>query len=119
MQRHVLFAEASIDEFRRHMQKSVEVINYALSSISPEQVRIHVCWGNYPGPHHRDVPLRDIIDLLFTIQGSALSIEAANPRHEHEWEVFEEVHLPDGKLLIPGLIDTCSTYIEHPRVVAQ
>jgi len=78
-----------------------------------------VCWGNYPGPHHRDVPLKDIIDLLLQIEGNALSIEAANPRHEHEWNVFEEVHLPEGKILIPGLIDTCSTYIEHPEVVAQ
>ncbi|GAC1342787.1 MAG: cobalamin-independent methionine synthase II family protein [Ktedonobacteraceae bacterium] len=119
MQRHTRFANASIDEFRKQVQQNIEVLNYALTGISPEQVRIHVCWGNYPGPHHRDVPLIDIIDLLLKIQGNALSIEAANPRHEHEWKVFEEVHLPDSKLLIPGLIDTCSTYVEHPQVVAQ
>jgi len=119
MQRHVRFADASIDEFRGHMQQSVEALNYALSGIAPEQVRIHVCWGNYRGPHHRDVPLKEIIDLLLTIRGSALSIEAANPRHEHEWNVFEKVHLPDGKVLIPGMIDTCTNYIEHPEVVAQ
>lgn len=119
MQRHTRFAEASIDEFRRQVQQNIEVLNYALTGFSPEQVRIHVCWGNYPGPHHRDVPLKDIIDLLLTIQGNALSIEAANPRHEHEWNVFEEIHLPDDKVLIPGLIDTCSTYVEHPEVVAQ
>ncbi len=119
MQRHVRFANASIDEFRRHMQRSVEVLNYALSGISPEQVRIHVCWGNYHGPHHRDVPLKEIVDLLLKIQGNALSIEAANPRHEHEWNVFEQVRLPEGKILIPGLIDSCSNYIEHPEVVAQ
>jgi 5-methyltetrahydropteroyltriglutamate--homocysteine methyltransferase len=119
MQRHVRFAEASLDEFRTHLQQSVEVLNYALSGISPEQVRIHVCWGNYPGPHHRDVLLKDIVDLLLKIQGNALSIEAANPRHEHEWNVFEQVHLPEGKLLIPGVIDSCTNYIEHPEVVAQ
>ncbi len=119
MQRHTRFAGASIDEFRRQVQQNIEVLNYALAGISSEKVRIHVCWGNYPGPHHRDVPLKDIIDLLLKIQGNALSIEAANPRHEHEWKVFEEVHLPDGKVLIPGLIDTCSTYVEHPEVVAQ
>jgi 5-methyltetrahydropteroyltriglutamate--homocysteine methyltransferase len=119
MQRHTRFANASLDDFRRQVQQNIEALNYALTGISPEQVRIHVCWGNYPGPHHRDVPLNEILDLLLTIQGNALSIEAANPRHEHEWKVFEKVHLPDGKLLIPGLIDTCSTYIEHPEVVAQ
>lgn len=119
MQRHTRYAGASIEEFRRQVQQNIEALNYALTGISPEQVRVHVCWGNYPGPHHRDVPLKDIIDLLFMIQGNALSIEAANPRHEHEWNVFKEVHLPEGKILIPGLIDTCSTYIEHPEVVAQ
>jgi 5-methyltetrahydropteroyltriglutamate--homocysteine methyltransferase len=119
MQRHVRFAEASIDEFRSHMQQSVEVLNYALSGIPPEQLRVHVCWGNYHGPHHRDVPLKEIIDLLLKIQCGALSLEAANPRHEHEWKVFEQVRLPAGKVLIPGLIDSCSNYIEHPEVVAQ
>jgi 5-methyltetrahydropteroyltriglutamate--homocysteine methyltransferase len=119
MQRHTRYAAESIDEFRKQVQQNIEVLNYALTGISPEQVRVHVCWGNYPGPHHRDVPLKEIIDLLFMIQGDALSIEAANPRHEHEWKVFEEVRLPEGKLLIPGVIDTCSTYIEHPQVIAQ
>src|SRR5260370_18846405 len=80
---------------------------------------MHVCWGNYPGPPHRDVPLKEIIDLLLKIQGNALSLEAANPRHEHEWNVFEQVRLPAGKILIPGVIDSCTNYIEHPEVVAQ
>jgi len=119
MQRHTRYAAASIDEFRKQVQQNIEVLNYALNGISPDRIRIHVCWGNYPGPHHRDVPLKDIIDLLFTIQGDALSIEAANPRHEHEWKVFEHVALPEGKILIPGVIDTCSTYVEHPDVIAQ
>ncbi len=119
MQRHTRYADASIDEFRKQVQQNIEVLNYALSGISSDRIRIHVCWGNYPGPHNRDVPLKDIIDLLFTIRGDAFSIEAANPRHEHEWKVFEHVRLPEGKILIPGVIDTCSTYVEHPEVIAQ
>ena len=119
MQRHTRYAATSIEEFRKQVQQNIEVLNYALTGISPDRVRIHVCWGNYPGPHHRDVALKDIIDILFTIQGDALSIEAANPRHEHEWKVFEDMRLPEGKILIPGVIDTCSTYVEHPEVIAQ
>jgi 5-methyltetrahydropteroyltriglutamate--homocysteine methyltransferase len=119
MQRHTRFAHASLDDFRRQVQQNIEALNYALTGLSPDQIRIHVCWGNYPGPHHRDVPLKDILDLLLTIHGTGLSIEAANPRHEHEWKVFEEVRLPEDKILIPGVIDTCSTYVEHPEVVAQ
>ena len=119
MQRHTKFAQASLEDFRGQVQQNIEALNYALTGLSPEQIRIHVCWGNYPGPHHRDVPLKDILDLLLTIRGAALSVEAANPRHEHEWRVFEEVHFPEDKVLIPGVIDTCSTYVEHPEVVAQ
>jgi 5-methyltetrahydropteroyltriglutamate--homocysteine methyltransferase len=119
MQRHTRFAHASLDDFRRQVQQNIEALNYALSGLAPEQIRIHVCWGNYPGPHHRDVPLQDILDLLLTIHGAALSIEAANPRHAHEWKVFKQLPLPEDKLLIPGVIDTCSTYVEHPEVVAE
>ena len=119
MQRHVRFADAPIDDFRKHLQQSIEVLNYALNGIPPEQVRCHVCWGNYHGPHHRDVPLKEIIDLLLKIECGAISLEAANPRHEHEWSVFEQVRLPEGKILIPGMIDSCTNYIEHPELVAQ
>jgi 5-methyltetrahydropteroyltriglutamate--homocysteine methyltransferase len=119
MQRHVRFADLSLDEFRNHLRQSIEVLNYAVRGLPPEQLRVHVCWGNYHGPHHRDVPLKEIVDLLLTIHCGALSLEAANPRHEHEWAVFEQVRLPEGKILIPGLIDSCSNYIEHPEVVAQ
>jgi 5-methyltetrahydropteroyltriglutamate--homocysteine methyltransferase len=117
--RHLLIPDATPEEFRRHIQQNVEVLNYALADIPVEQVRVHVCWGNYSGPHHRDVPLRDIIDLLFQVRCTALSIEAANPRHEHEWKLFESVHLPEGKIVILGLIDTGTNYIEHPELVAQ
>ncbi|HEY0753213.1 MAG TPA: cobalamin-independent methionine synthase II family protein [Ktedonobacteraceae bacterium] len=119
MQRHVRFADAPLAEFRAYVQRNVEVLNYALKDIPSEQVRVHVCWGNYNGPHDRDVPLKDLIDLLLKIQCGALSLEAANPRHEHEWNVFEQVHLPTDKLLIPGMVDSCSNYVEHPEVIAQ
>ena len=80
---------------------------------------MHVCWGNYEGPHHYDVPLADIIDLVFTARPAGISFEAANPRHGHEWAVFERVKLPDGKVLIPGVIESKTNYIEHPELVAQ
>ena len=82
-------------------------------------MRMHLCWGNYEGPHDRDVPLTDIVDIVLTSRPSAISFEAANPRHEHEWTVWEDVKLPDGKLLIPGVLDSTTNYIEHPELVAQ
>ena len=80
---------------------------------------MHLCWGNYEGPHHCDVPLADIIDIVFPAQPEAISLEAANPRHAHEWTVFERVKLPDGKVLIPGVIESKSNFIEHPELIAQ
>ncbi len=88
-------------------------------NIPPEQLRIHVCWGNYEGPHHYDVPLAEMIDLVFTARASYISFEAANPRHAHEWTLFEQVKLPDGKVLIPGVIESKSNFIEHPELIAQ
>ena len=82
-------------------------------------IRLHLCWGNYEGPHHHDVPLRDIIEPVFAANVGAASFEAANPRHEHEWTIFEKIKLPPGKFLIPGVIDFCTNYIEHPDLVAQ
>ena len=80
---------------------------------------MHLCWGNYEGPHHHDVPLADIIDIVFTAKPNAISLEGANPRHNHEWAVFETVKLPAGKVLIPGVIESKSNFIEHPEVIAQ
>jgi 5-methyltetrahydropteroyltriglutamate--homocysteine methyltransferase len=117
--RHLEFADAPIDEFRANEELHVAALNHALARIDPERVRVHICWGNYPGPHHHDVPLREILDLLYRIDANALSIEGANPRHEHEWATFEERPLPADKVLIPGVIDTCTNAIEHPEVVAQ
>ena len=119
MGRHIQFADASLAEFRRMAAMHVEALNHAVANIPPDRMRIHLCWGNYEGPHHRDVPLRDIIDVILKARPAGLSFEAANPRHEHEWTVFQEVKLPDGKVLIPGMLDSCSNYIEHPELIAQ
>jgi 5-methyltetrahydropteroyltriglutamate--homocysteine methyltransferase len=117
--RHLEYADAPISEFRNEIELHVEVLNHALAGIDPNRVRIHVCWGNYPGPHHHDVPLAEILDVVYQVNASGLSIEGANPRHEHEWAVFAEIPLPPDKVLIPGVIDTCTNCIEHPETVAQ
>merc|ERR1712039_1068357 len=89
------------------------------ADIPAERMRMHVCWGNYPGPHHHDVPLADIIDVVLSAKPNYLSVEACNPGHGHEWEVFENVKLPAGKVIMPGVLDTTTSHIEHPRLVAQ
>jgi 5-methyltetrahydropteroyltriglutamate--homocysteine methyltransferase len=119
MGRHFQFAEASLEEFRRNARLHVEVLNEALRDIPAERVRLHLCWGNYEGPHHRDVPLRDILDLVLEARPAGLSYEAANPRHAHEWQIFESVKLPPDKILIPGVLDSTTNYVEHPELVAQ
>ena len=106
-------------EFRRVVARRLEALDYATRDIPPDRLRIHLCWGNYEGPHHTDIPLADIIDLVLAARPMAVSFEGANPRHEHEWRVFEEVKLPEGKVLIPGVIDSTTNYIEHPELVAQ
>src|SRR5215831_6193034 len=119
MGRHIQYADLSLPEFRKRARMHVEAMNHALANIPAEQLRIHLCWGNYEGPHHCDVPLADIIDIVFAARPSAISFEAANPRHGHEWTLFERVKLPDGKLLIPGVIESKSNFIEHPELIAQ
>jgi 5-methyltetrahydropteroyltriglutamate--homocysteine methyltransferase len=119
MGRHIQFPDLSVAEFRKKIEFHVEMLNAALSNIPAERVRIHLCWGNYEGPHHRDVALRDIIDIVFKVQASGISYEAANPRHEHEWAVFKNVRLPEGKILIPGVLDSTTNFIEHPELIAQ
>jgi 5-methyltetrahydropteroyltriglutamate--homocysteine methyltransferase len=99
--------------------QNVEALNHAVQDIPPEQLRLHVCWGNYDGPHEHDVELKDIVDLLLQARPAGLSIEACNPRHAHEWEVFQEVRVPEGKYLIPGVVESTNNFVEHPRVVAQ
>lgn len=119
MGRHIQYAQLGLAEFRRCAGMHVEALNHALAGIPPEQLRMHLCWGNYEGPHHCDVPLADIIDIVFAARPSAISFEAANPRHAHEWTLFERVKLPAGKLLVPGVIESKSNFIEHPELVAQ
>ena len=113
------FAGMTIDEFRKMARLHIEVLNHALDGMPPDRLRMHLCWGNYDGPHHYDIELAAIIDLVFDALPSAISFEAANPRHAHEWTLFETVKLPAGKILIPGVIETKNNYIEHPDLVAQ
>lgn len=119
MGRHTQFRELSLSQFRDRMALNVAALNHATRNIPPEKMRMHLCWGNYPGPHHCDVPLRDIIDIVWTANPHAIQFEAANPRHAHEFTLFEEVGLPDGKMLIPGVVECQSGYIEHPELIAQ
>jgi 5-methyltetrahydropteroyltriglutamate--homocysteine methyltransferase len=113
------FADQSLEDYRRVVAQHVEAINVALSGIPRDRVRLHVCWGNGEWPHVRDVPLASIVDLLFEATVGALYVEGANPRHGHEWRVFEEHPLPNGLVLIPGVIDTVTNFVEHPDLVAE
>jgi 5-methyltetrahydropteroyltriglutamate--homocysteine methyltransferase len=106
-------------DYRKHLALRLEALNHALQDIPEDRIRFHVCWGNIDAPHTDDVPLRDLVDLVLTVKAQAYSIEAANPRHAHEWEVWQDVKLPDGKILIPGVIDSVTTFVEHPNLVAQ
>ncbi len=119
MGRHIQYADLSLDEFRKKARLHVEALNHALANIQPGQLRMHLCWGNYEGPHHCDVPLERIIDIVFLARPAGISFEAANPRHAHEWKLFETVKLPEGKVLIPGVLESKTNFIEHPELVAQ
>jgi len=119
MGRHIQYAELSLADFRKRAGMHVQALNHALANIAHERLRMHLCWGNYEGPHHCDVALADIIDIVFAARPSAISFEAANPRHGHEWTLFEDVKLPAGKVLIPGVIESKSNFIEHPELIAQ
>lgn len=119
MGRHMQFGDQSLAEFRRNAALNVEALNHATRDIPPDKMRMHLCWGNYEGPHHLDVALRDILDIVLRARPSMISLEAANPRHAHEWKLFEEKKLPDGKALIPGVIDSTTNFIEHSELVAQ
>jgi 5-methyltetrahydropteroyltriglutamate--homocysteine methyltransferase len=111
--------DITLPEYRKYAAMRVDALNHALRGIPREMVRLHVCWGSHHGPHHDDIPLKDIIDLILRVNAGSFSIEASNPCHEHEWRVFEEVKLPDGATLIPGVIGHCTDFIEHPDLVAE
>jgi 5-methyltetrahydropteroyltriglutamate--homocysteine methyltransferase len=117
--RHTRFAQNTTAEFAKVVELHVSAINRAVADIPADKIRLHLCWGNYEGPHHHDVALADIIKPVLDAKVGAISFEAANPRHEHEFSTFETVKLPPGKVLIPGVIDSSTNYIEHPELVAQ
>jgi 5-methyltetrahydropteroyltriglutamate--homocysteine methyltransferase len=119
MGRHLAFPDLSNAEFVKIAEANVEALNHALRDIPADRMRLHLCWGNYEGPHHRDIPLREIIGVALKSRAQALSFEGANPRHEHEWVVFREVRLPDDRVIIPGVLDSTTNFIEHPELVAQ
>lgn len=119
MGRHLAFADLDDDAFLGIVTRNVAALNEAVRDIPADRMRMHLCWGNYPGPHHRDIPLTKIVAAVLTAKPRYLLLEGANPRHEHEWQVFADVALPDDKVLVPGVIDSTSNYVEHPEVIAQ
>lgn len=119
MGRHMAYAGMDLDEFRRTIAVNIEALNHAVRNIPAEQLRMHLCWGNYPGPHHHDVPITDIIDIVWRAKPQTVLFEGANPRHAHEWVAFQDIAVPDDKVLCPGVIEPQSNYIEHPELVAQ
>ena len=110
---------ASFDAYRKWVARHVEVLNHAIADLPPERMRYHVCWGSWPGPHTTDVPLEDIVDLILSVRVGAYVIEGANPRHEHEWKMWQSVKLPQGKVLIPGVISHATNVVEHPELVCE
>jgi 5-methyltetrahydropteroyltriglutamate--homocysteine methyltransferase len=119
MGRHTMYRHASVAEYLARAARHVEVLNHALRNIAPERVRMHMCWGNYEGPHHHDVPMEVLLPIVIRARPQALLFEAANPRHAHEWTVFRDTPIPEDKILIPGVISSTSNYIEHPLLVAE
>jgi 5-methyltetrahydropteroyltriglutamate--homocysteine methyltransferase len=114
-----MYPDMSVREYRKYATLRVDAINHALRGIPREKVRLHVCWGSFHGPHRSDIPLKDIVDIIFRVRASSYSIEASNPVHEHEWRVFEGVKPPEGAVLIPGVVGHCCDFIEHPELIAQ
>lgn len=119
MGRHSAYADLSLEDYRNTIRVNIEALNHAVRNIPAEQLRMHICWGNYPGPHHCDVPVQDLIDIVWTAKPRTILLEGANPRHSHEWAVLKELGVPADKVLCPGVIEPQSNYIEHPEVVAQ
>lgn len=115
----LMYPDMTVPEYRKYARLRVDVLNHALRDIPREKIRLHVCWGSFHGPHQEDIPLKHIYDLIFRVRASEYSIEASNPAHEHEWTVFENVKLPDGAALIPGVVGHCTDFIENPELVAQ
>ena len=119
LSRHTVFAHLSLEEFRKQIQIHVEALNHAVADIAPERMRMHLCWGSTLGPHHTDVPLKDVVDIALKGRPMAISFPAANPRHGHEWKIWQDLKLPVDKILIPGMLDSTSNFVEHPEYVAE
>ena len=119
MGRHTIFKQSSDAAFLRHAEEQVEALNYAVSDLPPERLRMYVSWGNYEGPHTHDIALEKILPVIFKARPRQLLVEAATPGHQHEWRVFEQIKLPEDKVLVPGVIDVTNNYVEHPQLVAE
>jgi 5-methyltetrahydropteroyltriglutamate--homocysteine methyltransferase len=119
MSRHTAYQDLTEAQFLKTAEANVEALNAATSGIAPEKMRMHVCWGNYEGPHDHDIALERVIGIILKARPATILFEAANPRHEHEWKVWAQTKIPNHKVLAPGLIDTCSNYVEHPELIAQ
>lgn len=119
MSRHTGYQDASEEDFLKIAEANVEALNAATANIPSEQMRMHICWGNYEGPHDHDIPLERVMEIILKARPATILFEAANPRHEHEWKVWADAKIPDNKILAPGMIDTCSNYVEHPELIAQ
>jgi 5-methyltetrahydropteroyltriglutamate--homocysteine methyltransferase len=119
MGRHTMYRDRSVEEFLNRAAKHIEVLNHALRNVAPDRVRMHVCWGNYEGPHHHDVPLERLLPVVARARIGGLLIEGANPRHAHEWAVFRDFRVPEDWIVIPGVISSTTNYIEHPLLVAE
>lgn len=117
--RHMLFKGKSVEEYQRCAAQHVEALNHALSGIPKDRVRLHVCWGNYEGPHHHDAPMDLVLPIALAADVGAILFESSNPRHAHEWEVFANTDLPDDLILIPGVLDSTTNFVEHPKLVAE
>jgi 5-methyltetrahydropteroyltriglutamate--homocysteine methyltransferase len=113
------YRDLTDDEFRKIAERNIAALNGAIEGLPADKLRLHICWGNYEGPHTHDLPVTKVIDIAFKARIQAISIEAANPRHEHEWEDLQQVRIPDDRILIPGVIDSTTNFVEHPRLVAQ
>ena len=116
---YALYPGIALTDYRKIIALNVEALNHAVRGLAAERMRMHVCWGSTLGPHHDDIPLKDIVDIVLTAKPQAVSFPGANPRHGHEWKIWNEIELPDGKIIIPGVIDSTSNFVEHPELVAD
>ncbi len=119
MGRHTMYRGASAADYLKAAARHVEVLNHALRNLPADRMRMHICWGNYEGPHHHDIPLEQLLPVVIKAKPQALLFEASNPRHAHEWAVFKQQKLPDEKILVPGVLSTTTNYVEHPELVAE